>query len=208
LQDKQREERHLWHAYILNILVQSKEDMVPNKTIYVKDERVWEEAKELAGKEGLSGVIADALAAWVERKKREKSGIERYRFAIGFSHGLNGGQAVRAIAFEGRFLGAAHLTIEDDAVDFPDVVIEGGLVNLEGEPVYAEVYRTKGGKVVLTAKTDALPGLPGVPYCAVYNNIKELVRDPILGAAEDGDATALLDQVSHEAGEDWALWID
>jgi hypothetical protein len=38
--------------------------LVPNKTIYVKNEELWNKAKAIAGKEGegLSGVIAEALA--------------------------------------------------------------------------------------------------------------------------------------------------
>lgn len=50
-----------------------------NKTIYVKDEALWDRAKALAGKDGLSSLIAKALADYVASREQ---GFERYRFSV------------------------------------------------------------------------------------------------------------------------------
>lgn len=44
---------------------------MPNKTIYVKNEQLWEKAKKFAGETGLSALIAETLREYVERKDRE-----------------------------------------------------------------------------------------------------------------------------------------
>src|SRR5437667_12348478 len=56
---------------------------MPNKTIYVKDEKMWELAKKLAGKEGLSSVISEAIADYVSRRRREEKGFQKYRLEVG-----------------------------------------------------------------------------------------------------------------------------
>ena len=47
---------------------------MPPKTLYVKDEQLWEKAKDLAGSQGFSRVIMKLLAQWVEaEEKRQRS---------------------------------------------------------------------------------------------------------------------------------------
>jgi hypothetical protein len=53
-----------------------------NKTIYVKDDALWERAKQLAGKEGLSGVIAEALAEFVQQKEAESRGFSLHEISL------------------------------------------------------------------------------------------------------------------------------
>jgi len=43
-----------------------------NKTLYVKDEALWNRARELAGDEGLSGIVSDLLRDWVQRKETQR----------------------------------------------------------------------------------------------------------------------------------------
>ena len=108
---------------------------MPNKTIYVKDEATWEEAKKQAGKEGLSGVIEAALQEYVERKKTEKLGFEARRFLV-YSDLEPEGRFVR---FNGRLL---------------TEVLVGGDV---GRERVAQVFLTKGGKIVAILH-DAISG--------------------------------------------------
>ena len=94
-----------------------------NKTIYVKDEALWDRAKELAGKEGFSAVIAQALADFVERKADEHRGLTDYRLPIGDE----------LICWRGRLLTSTVL----------------GLGNQRAGEL--EVYQTKAGKLVVVA---------------------------------------------------------
>lgn len=52
---------------------------MPAKTLYVKDEQLWEKAKRLAGHQGFSRVIMQLLGKWVADKEKQnavKSGKE------------------------------------------------------------------------------------------------------------------------------------
>ena len=45
---------------------------MPTKTLYVKDQQLWEKASRLAGHQGLSGVVTQLIAKWVaDKEKRE-----------------------------------------------------------------------------------------------------------------------------------------
>ena len=43
------------------------------KTLYVKDQQLWEKAIRLAGHQGLSGVVTQLLAKWVADKEKQKA---------------------------------------------------------------------------------------------------------------------------------------
>jgi hypothetical protein len=98
-----------------------------NKTIYVKDEALWERAKELAGKEGFSAVIAKALAEFVQRTEDENRRFTEHSLTIG-------NEVVR---FRGRSLASTVIGIPP-----------GGAGEME-------VYVTKGGKLVLVARNES-----------------------------------------------------
>ena len=55
---------------------------VGNKTIYVKNEELWETAKSIAGKAGLSGFVVEALERLVTAKQLEQKGFERFELPI------------------------------------------------------------------------------------------------------------------------------
>ena len=46
---------------------------MPTKTLYVKDQQLWEKASRLAGHQGLSRVIMQLLAKWVEEEEMRKA---------------------------------------------------------------------------------------------------------------------------------------
>src|ERR671912_440275 len=53
-----------------------------NKTIYVKDDELWERAKQLVGKDGLSALLSEMLQNYVKRKDVGPS-EQRFNFQIG-----------------------------------------------------------------------------------------------------------------------------
>jgi hypothetical protein len=68
------------------------------------------------------------------------------------------------------------------------------------------VYRTRGGKLVLTVD-DINEGGETVHY-GVYTSLRELAEDPDLKGVDPVNRARFLDMVSKELGEDWAIWID
>lgn len=72
---------------------------MPNKTIYVREADVglWEEAEKLAGG-NVSGLIADALARYVEEEKRKGQGMGKIELDLGTRN------FPRRVQFEGRWL--------------------------------------------------------------------------------------------------------
>ena len=53
-----------------------------NRTIYLANDELWERAKNLAGKEGLSSVIAKALADFVAQRDADQSSFQKFTFEI------------------------------------------------------------------------------------------------------------------------------
>src|SRR6266498_2355954 len=114
-----------------------------NKTIYFRDDKLWERAKKLAGDEGISAVIQNALAEFVERKTRERDGFRRVRIESGASDpDATYGKIDRA-AFDGRKIASQRLSFE----------VPPGR-DLEGEQFDADfiVYETKSHKLVLSVE--------------------------------------------------------
>ncbi len=58
---------------------------MPKTSIYIRDEDVemFERARELAGEEGLSKVVASTVKLYVRIKEAEKDGMEEIRLGIG-----------------------------------------------------------------------------------------------------------------------------
>jgi hypothetical protein len=114
---------------------------MPNKTIYVRDENLWERAKKLAGAEGLSGLVGEALAEHVKRREQQRAAFQRGQAEMrevtldvgGEDHReLHGEEVDHKIAFVGRLL---HDT------------------DIEALPRCA-VYQTKSGKLLLYTTWD------------------------------------------------------
>jgi hypothetical protein len=79
---------------------------MPNKTIYVKDELLWEQAKKFAGETGLSGLLAEALKEYVERKEREAAlrAGEMTKVELPVGGSLHDDEPRHRIGFIGRLL--------------------------------------------------------------------------------------------------------
>jgi len=194
-------------------------DFMPNKTIYVKDERLWDQARTLAGKDGLSGVIQQALVKFVEGRRRESEGFHRYRFDTTYQHyELDSGPS-EAIAFEGREVASKILPVTvqqgeytSDKFDrsFRVYYTPVGMLTVTLNPGekfdrHFTVYRTRAGKLLLTVGPEYSDR---VEHYGVYDSVRALANDPELAVANDVARAALLNAISEELGEDWAIWID
>ncbi len=189
---------------------------MPNKTIYVKDGDLWERAKKIAGKDGLSSAISEALTEYVTRKEKDALGIKRYRLEVGYEGAGpetddGGGMRARAgstgrIAFDGQLLVQqalpVPLQIELNGMAWTEEIKE---IFEEMKEIFT-VYRTKSGKLILTASS---PQLGGTTHYAVYTTITQLREDPyLLKNVAAPDRAPFLDMVAEKAGEDWAVWIE
>lgn len=85
---------------------------MPNKTIYVseKDERLYEEAKQIAG-EALSSVISLALGEYVAKHREKKKGMKEISLKVGKK------DSEREVRFVGSYLGDWK-GLSDDAIWF------------------------------------------------------------------------------------------
>jgi hypothetical protein len=170
---------------------------VANKTIYFRDGALWERAKELAGKEGLSAVIQDALAKYVERKDLEAKGIQPYRLHTGrYDASRHEFGAIERIAFIGRELVADELLVPNRDPD-PETPYE---------PVAFGAYQTKGRRIILT-RGEAGYGEIITSY-AMFPSVRELRDSDTLADLDPVDRARFLDRVSEQLGEDWSVWID
>jgi hypothetical protein len=170
-----------------------------NKTIYFKDDQLWDRAKELAGKDGISGVVQDALAAFVDQKKRQAAGFNTYRLPTKFrvGRGLSSFGTTERIAFEGQL-------IAEQRMDVPVPGRESDFLDLT-----FRIYRTRGGKLVITVGDDENAGkMFGIHHYGVYKSLAELSDDESLKDPDPIERAAFLDKAAKELGEDWAVWID
>jgi hypothetical protein len=172
---------------------------VGNKTIYFKDDDLWERARELAGKDGISAVIQAALSRFVSVKEQEAKGFGRIRLEAGFKdepeHSVHYGTTER-IAFDG-------LLLAEQVV--PIAYTDGS--NDEAYEVQFRLYRTQGENLVFTV-ADVGDDLFGVSHHAVYRSLSALREDEHLQTADPVARAEFLDKCSAQLGEDWAVWID
>lgn len=180
---------------------------MPTRTIYVKDEKLWKEAKKLAGNEGLSNVIGQALADFVKRKRAEADGFQRHRIAVGLEpsdepEDFPEPRHTDRIAFEGKRILTGSYDLENAVDDWSKEMVVQGAESLE---VSIDLFRTRGGKLVLTADTS---GGEGVTHWKDYDSLASLSQDRIVQALRPADRAQLLDEISAAVGDDWARWID
>jgi hypothetical protein len=175
---------------------------VGNKTIYVKDEGLWERAKRLAGKEGLSSFVGEALAAHVEQKEGEALGVRKYALRVG----------PQRIQIHGRRLGQRRFVYcpsghrPDEQPDAPTTTVD------------AEVYRTRSGKLILVKRENAqvvhVEELTHSYWTDVEVTENHFECKSLLDVREQlkecpqGDVADFLDDLSRELGEDWAVVIE
>jgi len=172
---------------------------VANKTIYFKDDALWERAKEVAGKEGLSAVIQDALAKYVERKDLEAKGIQPFRLHTAkYDHATKQYGTTERIAFIGRELASDEPLVPTSEPD-PDP-------EMPFEPVAITAYQTKKQRLVLT-RSNVNYGEKITKY-AVFSSVRELRDSEILADLDGVDRVKFLDRVSEQLGEDWSVWFD
>ena len=156
-----------------------------NKTIYVKDEALWKRARDIAGKAGLSAFIEEAVEEFVERKELENRGFSPQRIYVQ-GDAFPEGQLVR---FNGRRLG--------------DTLLGG-----EPEQPYeiAEVFQTKGGKLVLVLRNADTN--EAYEY-RTYDSLEELrAEQDIFSAIPPGTREEFLESLADALGQKWSKWID
>lgn len=169
-----------------------------NKTIYFKDDALWDRAKELAGKDGLSAVIQEALAKYVERKNLEAKGFKHFRLETAeYDRASKKFGATERIAFEGREL----------AMDEP--LVPSGESESGSEPysvVAIAAYQTKAKRLILT-RGEAGYGETIAKY-EVFSSLREMRQSALLADVHGLDRARFLDEISSKLGEEWSVWID
>lgn len=171
---------------------------------------MWERAKKIAGKDGLSSVISEAIRQYVLRKERELNGVKHWRFEVGWGESgpkmaaldsidmeqptLREGTTGR-IEFEGRMLVQGSLPVPmNDLTQGQEEEVD----------VNFATFRTLGGKLILLAGVRDNIAL----HYAVYTTMNQLKEDPQLLCVEPADRAPFLDALAKEVGEDWAIRIE
>lgn len=134
-----------------------------NKTIYVKDDELWNRAKALAGKDGLSGVIGQAIADYVVRREAAEAGFSRIRFEFEFP---DDPERLEVVEFDGTRVGRLAVDSGNGAV---------------------EVYVTRAGTLVCVYEYEHEVG-----GYETYQSIAKLAEDEYLNRADEADVSGLL----------------
>lgn len=171
-----------------------------NKTIYVQDEKLWQKAKKLAGKAGLSGVIAKALTEFVDEHDREKHGSRRYQFEVRYEYDDIDPDAdwVDCVAFEGKPLFQGTLFYQ---------LPEGWGGDAPDDRVEVHVYQTVAGTLVLMARRlDAPEGL--FFHQGSHKTLQELRQDSVVSGLAPDERARLLADLSSQLRKSLVIWID
>jgi hypothetical protein len=164
---------------------------MPNMSVYIKDGALLKSAKELAGEDGFSALIAKALADFVERRRDESRGLTDYSILVDPSlAGLAPDESyAKLIRFKGRSLASALMgrgPYEEDAD--------------------AEVYQTRAGRLILVLRDRD----SGEAYdYEVYESLDQLAADQnALAGVPPTQRHEFIDRVAEAMGQQWAVWID
>jgi hypothetical protein len=152
-----------------------------NKTIYVKDDELWDRVRERAGESGMSKVVAEALTVWLAKSDAEKAGNRQYRFQVA---DLEGSGA--PIAFEGRKLVRTKAGAK------------GGEI---------AVFLTKGGKLVVAKGRLEVPDTAIERY-AVYDEIDEVAKDKSVSRLSASERAQFVEDLRKALGRDRTVWIE
>lgn len=169
-----------------------------NRTIYVADDSLWEKAKTLAGREGLSSVIAKALADFVAQRTADQAACQKLHFEI---FGDDEDSPIEVIGFEGRQLlsGTYDLAVSPFEAD-------GRL------EAVIEIYRTKLGTFVLlaTPATDERESRSRSAFDLYerHNSVRDLMSGHIVGCFAAVNRHELLTELTKGLGKDAVTWID
>lgn len=168
-----------------------------NKTIYVADEKLWKEAKKLAGAKGLSAVITDALRRYISERRFQDEGYQDWRFAAG------PGGADR-IAFNGKELVQFTLKIWEPGKVWPEEAFQQQDDFVTGK---ITVFLTRKGTFVVVADLINQQGDEVPMYWRAHQGMSSLKDDEAILTLNAVERAELLDQVN-VADEDWATRID
>jgi len=173
---------------------------MPNKTIYVADETLWEQARQLAGKDGLSSVVNAAIKNFIDEAARREQGFEKHVFEIFGDRDLDGPTDV--IGFEGKKLyGEKFVLIADPfQPDSPSASIEA----------YIAVYRTKSGKFVLLAEqvTQNPTSMSAFDACEIHSSVSDLMNGNVVSCIFPSNRFEFLNELSKHVGKEHVTWID
>ena len=153
---------------------------MPPKTLYVKDERLWEKAKRLAGHQGFSGVIMQLLARWVADKEKQEAMKSGKKFTeielwVGGDHHRSWHpkdpiERNYKVAFTGRLLDSTEGQVSD--------ITESGIRTLRNRSInpLVEVYEMSDGKLAVYRDFREVLSTEGAT-CLIYPHFKALCRD-------------------------------
>ena len=162
-----------------------------NKTIYVKDEALWDRAKELAGKDGFSALISKALEDFVERRNVANLDFSDHSILIdpSLAELAPDESFAKLIRFKGRSLATTFTGPDPDQAD--------------GD---AEVYQTRAGRLILVLRQAPT----GEAYDRrIYESFDQLAADQeALREVPLRERHEFLDRVAQAMGQHWAEWID
>lgn len=171
-----------------------------NKTIYVQDEKLWQKAKKLAGKPGLSGVIARALEEFVDRNDREKQGFRRYQFEVQYVHDDDEFVMTDYVAFEAKPLFEGVLCFQPPEGEDIDV-------DPPFDRAQVTVYQTTKGTLILTARYGPSLNKPIFHYGS-HQSMAALAKDSVVSNLTPDDRAKLLADLSLQLRETLVIWID
>lgn len=172
-----------------------------NRTIYLANDELWEKAKALAGREGLSAVIARALADFVATRTKANEEFEKFHFEIvGIPEPGEPGGPTEVIGFEGKKLVSTSSDLECNPFDESDSHVE----------TVIQIYRTRLGTFVVlaTPATDAPESESAFAIYETHRSVTEVMGGHIVGCMFPPDRHELLKELTVKLGKDSVTWID
>lgn len=176
-----------------------------NRTIYLADDALWEKAKTLAGKEGISSVISRALLDFVSLRTAEDAANQRFDFELldPTASAEEGVGVVEVIGFEGRRLVSGSFDLEHNPF-LERSAADGGV------PTVIQIYRTKLGTfVLLAAPVTELPESVSTFYLyETHKSVREVMSGSVVACLFPPDRHELLTDLTKGLGKDAVTWID
>jgi hypothetical protein len=181
---------------------------VSNKSIYISDDAVWEKARKLAGKAGLSSVVQAAVEEYVRRGEMAAQGFKPYRLDVGymFDADVDKSGFSECLTFDGRRLvGMETHMVASGSKDTPNLSPSDLLSVGEIYEVHVELYLTRAKNLIFTL--DETGGGDAPTYYAVHDSVRSLREDPQVKRLPPLERAEFLRKVAKELGEDWAIAI-
>lgn len=179
--------------------------MAGTKTIYVRDEDLWDRAKALAGEDGLSGAISHLLSEWVEKQEAARRQNMGELSEVELWVGGKGHEDEHAREYSHHVAFAGRQIAESDGL------------TVEQSP-RIRVYQTKTGKLIVYRDWRDTAKELGATYRR-YPDVAALKRDPMALRTQWSDDTKdfdertdledrLLRQLADALGEKFVIRID